>query len=261
MAVAPPGLSGLDKYLHLVVLFNSFAREQEVTWPRELYLNVLGCKALVPHSSATSEETPTATASVTTDGDTGDRTASPPAVGGTSNGSGGSGNPRSTGGMSGSGDSSGGDPCCDNDEPPPGGALGAAAVDALAAAADSGDGGDGDEESVRMGEDADSRESSSAEREKVQDDSGNELMAGVSSSAEGGEKEEIRGECFVRVHNATTGRDLQVETDDRSTYYFFIFIFAFFFISSRLMRGARCRHSKKDCRSSSSSALYSGILH
>ncbi|CAN0366229.1 unnamed protein product [Pylaiella littoralis] len=185
---------------------------KEVTWPRELYLNVLGCKALVPHSSATSEETPTATASVTTDGDTGDRTASPPAVGGTSNGSGGSGNPRSTGGMSGSGDSSGGDPCCDNDEPPPGGALGAAAVDALAAAADSGDGGDGDEESVRMGEDADSRESSSAEREKVQDDSGNELMAGVSSSAEGGEKEEIRGECFVRVHNATTGRDLQTET-------------------------------------------------
>lgn len=45
---------------------------QEVTWPRELYLNVLGCKALVPQSAVGEGGPLTATASVTTDGENGD---------------------------------------------------------------------------------------------------------------------------------------------------------------------------------------------
>lgn len=38
----------------------------------------------------------------------------------------------------------------------------------------------------------------------------NELMSAVSSNVEGGEVKEVKGECFVRIRNATTGRDLQV---------------------------------------------------
>lgn len=41
-----------------------------------------------------------------------------------------------------------------------------------------------------------------------------EMITGVSSSAEDEDglqrPAEIKGECFVRIHNATTGRDLQV---------------------------------------------------
>lgn len=169
---------------------------QEVTWPRELYLNVLGCKALVPDSSTTNDGAPTATASVTTDGDTGDNNstaAAPPAVVGTN----------------------GTDPNPDTDLPP-GGALGAAG-DALAGAgtAENGGGGGGDGgESTETGEGADGVDDAASSvggdaAELVEDE--NELLAGISSSAEGGEQqEEIKGDCFVRIHNATTGRDLQV---------------------------------------------------
>lgn len=48
--------------------------------------------------------------------------------------------------------------------------------------------------------------------EEVEDES--EMIAGISLSAEdeeGQRQADIKGECFVRIHNATTGRDLQVK--------------------------------------------------
>lgn len=56
-------------------VLSSRAHPQEVTWPRELYLNVLGCKALVPQSAVGEGGPLTATASVTTDGENGDAAA------------------------------------------------------------------------------------------------------------------------------------------------------------------------------------------
>lgn len=192
----------------------TFAREQEVTWPRELYLNILGCKALVPHSSEGNEGAPTATPSVTTEGDAGDNAATPAP---SANGNGVCGNPQSSGGVSGAGDGSGVDLDPGND-PPLGGALGAAG-DILAGVADRGGG--SDEESTEMREGAGVRDTSGsvgdAAAEMGEDD--NE-MTGISSSAEGGEQEEIKGDCFVRIHNATTRRDLQVgQVVDRRKIY------------------------------------------
>eukprot|EP00752_Nemacystus_decipiens_P005964 g5386.t1 len=142
--------------------------KKEVTWPRDLYLNVLGCKALVPHASTSTDGPLTATASVTTDGENGN--VNSPA----------------------------------ENDPPPGGALGAAG-DLVAGespemleSGESGGGGEDTESSVGTGV------------EEV-----DETMNGISSSAEdedGQRPEEIKGECFVRIHNATTGRDLQTET-------------------------------------------------
>eukprot|EP00903_Cladosiphon_okamuranus_P018091 g16649.t1 len=150
--------------------------KKEVTWPRELYLNVLGCKALVPHSSASTDGPLTATASITTD------------------------------------DGENGNSPAEND-PPPGGARGAlgAGGDVVPgespAALESGEGQRGG-----GGEDTASSVGTGVEEvEEVDDD----MINGVSSSAEdedGQRQADIMGECFVRIHNATTGRDLQTET-------------------------------------------------
>lgn len=59
---------------------------------------------------------------------------------------------------------------------------------------DGGGGGGGEDTSSSVGEGV----------QEVDDENESEMISGISSTAE------IKGECFVRIHNATTGRNLQV---------------------------------------------------
>lgn len=103
---------------------------------------------------------------------------------------------------------------------PSGGALGSAG--GVFPAACDGDGGEDGEspEMCESGEGAADTSSSVGDEAAERVDDENDVMAGISSSAEGGEQEQeqVEGDCFVRIHNATTGRDLQVtDTTDRQT--------------------------------------------
>ncbi|CAM9171242.1 unnamed protein product [Ectocarpus sp. 12 AP-2014] len=184
--------------------------KKEVTWPRELYLNVLGCKALVPQSAVGEGGPLTATASVTTDGENGDAAGTVAAAGVV---------------LSGVGGDMDAKVIPERATPPPGGALGAGGgvVVSTPATADgavnrtvSGSGSDNlsrgldtdSEGGMESGDGATSSVGNGAE--PVEDV--NELMSAVSSHVEGGDVKDVKGECFVRVRNATTGRDLQTET-------------------------------------------------
>lgn len=151
---------------------------QEITWPRELYLNVLACRALVPpnlkqgqlQSTPYGVDSDVATASVTTEGD-GDAVAGSglPSQDGIDENIGREGEPAGVPADQGTGD-------------------GKATGEYVKSA------GDGAETS---GTSAEAREEDEAAG--VSEPAG-ERMAGMS--------------CFVKILNATTGRELQVSTRD-----------------------------------------------
>lgn len=196
---------------------------QDVEWPRELYVDVLSCKALLPPAPGNAQQSSassgmyaeTATASVTTEGD-GDRNAiepETPAAGARSVKSVSLAEKVVAGGVTPEG-------CAD------------VAVGGPETAAE---GADGDRVVIDCSAgiekpcQPDAGEMGSVVGETDEDEalSGSGSGSSGSTSSEGEEEEVVEGvgeledgigvdyaregmECFVRIHNATTGRDLQV---------------------------------------------------
>ena len=160
-------------------------------WPRELYLNILGCKALLPPGRGSGQKplTETATASVTTDvGDNGSGSAStapsssPAAVAATAAAAAA---PRESSGIGADADAS-----ADSD---------AAAAVAL----------------EQLPEQVPEEESDGVELRVRSEESGGSYDSSLDSAdgagdLEGGNSDTGGMECFVLVRNATTGRDLKV---------------------------------------------------
>ena len=160
--------------------------EQEVEWPRELYLNVLGCKALLPPGRGSGQKplTETATASVTTDEGV--------------NGSGGTSTAPSSSPAAAAAPA-----------PRESSVIGAdadASVDSDVAAAVALD---------QSPEQVPEEESDGVELRVRSEESGGSYDSSLDSADGAGGLEEGNGdtggmECFVLVRNATTGRDLKV---------------------------------------------------